>query len=548
MGLHDAVPGLGSVTYTPGKFGNALTGAPGGLTVPYNLSSPTGTIEAWVKTTATGAIRVAVGNSDAAIWIGVHSSGVARAGHAATSIITAVPINDGTWHHLALCITGTQYTFFVDGNLVQTNASTIQMVLTAGIGIGQYSPTPGAIAAWDGQIDEVRISSGVRYTANFAPSTTAFAVDSITTALYHLETDGADSVVAAPVTNFAPNDAQIVYSPANWDVSSVRAKTINPGAYFRCAVAGSATGIVLKFDMTGVSSPVPILKYRVDDGGWQRAPVAATVALAIPNTNAWSEHTIEVVVAATSEFVNRWNPQNAHVSFTGMAVTAPGDAALKTVTKAGRTIFVFGDSIVEAYKSLLDVTTPDGSDSTVGWAYQLGQLLGAEVGCIGFGGTRWIGSGQGGVPSLATSYANLWGSGPARSFSAPVPDVIVVSLGHNDGATDNSAIIPVIQAFLANLLAATPISTQVVVMRPFSGRQATPVQTAVQNMATNRVKYVDTTGWWSASEALDGVHPTGYVNTRTIAPKAAAAIRAATNQRRYVNVGGTFVPKAGVRI
>ncbi|GAA3399427.1 LamG-like jellyroll fold domain-containing protein [Pseudarthrobacter polychromogenes] len=639
MGAHDATV-INATTYGLAKIGYGLTG--GVLQIGGDVSSPAGTLEAWVNTTHSGAISVAVGNSGSQLWLGKDNTGKAAFGRPGLAVSSTVPINDGLWHHLALTVSGTVYTLWVDGVSAATSTHTSAFAFSASTRIGHYGIA--ATYPWVGSIDEVRFSNNVRYTAAFTPSATAFEVDANTTALFHLENSGSDEVpdttpptvptglatapgpgtllvswttstdssgspsyevfratsspvplttpigttaagqtqyldsaVSSPNTYyyavkavdstgnksaasaevsgvpnvgatvvFAPNNASLVYSPENWDVSSVRAKTINPGAYLRFAVAGSPAKVKLTFDMAGVSSPLPILKYRVDDGGWQRATLASEVILTLPTTNAWPEHTVELVVMSTSEFVPRWSPQNAHVSLTGVEATGETAASLKATSKASKVALVFGDSIVEGYKNLLNVTTPDGSDSSVGWAYQLGGLLGAEVGCVGFGGTGWTVSGQGGVPKLASSYTSLW-SGQARPFTV-VPDIIIISLGHNDGSTDVPAVTTEAATVINGLLAATPITTQIVVLRPFSGRQAAPLQAAVSAAGSARVRYVDTAGWWTAGDALDGVHPTGYSSTRTLAPKVAEAVRNVTDRREYINVGGVAVPTSPARI
>jgi hypothetical protein len=55
------------------------------------------------------------------------------------------------------------------------------------------------------------------------------------------------------------------------------------------------------------------------------------------------------------------------------------------------------------------------------------DLLGVNVGVVGFGGTRIQSYWQLAVPPIGTSYSLLW-SGQARSFS-PNPDMIVINEG-----------------------------------------------------------------------------------------------------------------------
>ncbi len=109
----------------------------------------------------------------------------------------ATTCNDGAWHHIAVtrATNASQYqlTLFFDGQQIGTKAGTNSSpagVLTVG-GWAGYLPT---IA--DVQIDEVRISSSVRYLSSFTPSK-RFTPDTSTVALYHFDegtgTTSADS-------------------------------------------------------------------------------------------------------------------------------------------------------------------------------------------------------------------------------------------------------------------------------------------------------------------------------------------------------------------
>lgn len=541
MGAHDAAVASGTPTYTAGKFGNALSG--GSLAISGDLSSDAGTIECWVKNSTSGnGNQVAVGNSATGIWIGQNNLGNALFGRSGGAGTSTVPIADGVWHHLALTVTGTTYTLYVDGVLAISQSFTSTMALTDGTGIGSYGPAK--TFTYGGQIDEVRISNTVRYASAFAPPAAAFSVDATTTALFHLEADGTDST--GNTTRFAPTNAGMVFSPGNWDVSATRAKTITPGARFRCTVTGSPTSLQLTFDTGGLVAPLPILKYRVDELGWKVVPLAATVNITLPTSNGWPEHTLEFVVQSTSEFVNRWTPQEAHVSVTGVIAVGGSTPALATTSKSSKSILVFGDSIVEGYKNLANVTTPDGSDAEQGWAYQLGKYLGCEVGVIGFGGTKWVGTGQGGVPKLAESFGLHWGGGPARSLSTLAPDAILISLGHNNQNQDYATVYPEVLACLQAMVAAASPKTQIIVMRPFFGMHAQTIQDAVTAIGSRQVRYLDTSGMGgnTTADTLDGTHPTGAASTRAIAPRLAEAVRRVMNVRSFTNVGGVAVPSA----
>lgn len=618
----------GTPAYGAGKFGNALTAGVLGTTNSTAWNSAVGTIEAWVKFTGT-ATRVAIGNNHTAsngVWLGTQEGKVSCGLIGSIGPTGTTLINDGAWHHIALTFDGTNAKVWADGTLQGTTAYTTGLTMGSGTNaIGGFGATTGY--DWTGGgIDEVRISSVVRYTAAFTPSAAAFTSDASTTSLYHLEADGTDSAVVsgvptanagpdqsvntgatvtlngagstdpqsdpltyawtqtsgtavtlssataasptftAPATastlvfsltvsdgtntsaadavtitvaavapTFTPDNTGLIWSPYNWHVTTARAKAINPGAYLRFAVAG-ATSVALNVDMTANSTPYPILKYRVDSGSWVTVTLTGTttsVPLTIPAGNSWTKHTFEVVVASTSEFVTRWDPQNAHVSITGISASG---GTLVPIQKDTLTGLMLGDSITEGYKNAKNVTTPDGSDATVVWSYLVRQHLGAEIGVVGFGGQSWNGFGQGGVPSLPTAYKSLW-AGQARSF-APAPDFVVVNMGANGSVTAAE-----VTTWLTEILALLPTS-KILVLRPFGGQNAAAIQQGVTAAANTRATYVNTSGWWTEADAPDALHPWGYSSITDLAPRAAAAIKNVTGGTS----GNVFINKGGVAV
>ena len=74
-----------------------------------------------------------------------------------------------TWYHIAVCRSGDNFYFFVDGTqqgTTQTNSTTFQASSTA-ITIGAAND---GTSAFDGYFDDYRITNGIaRYTANFTP-------------------------------------------------------------------------------------------------------------------------------------------------------------------------------------------------------------------------------------------------------------------------------------------------------------------------------------------------------------------------------------------
>jgi hypothetical protein len=435
-----------------------------------------------------------------------------------------------------------------------TTAPTVPTALTVGTVTSSAVPL-----SWTASTDAVGVTgykvrrggtlvgspTGTSYTdtsvaAGTIYSYTVSAVDAAGNESAQTASVNATTPAASANITVAPNASGLGYSPYNWDVTATRAATINPGAYFRTTLAG-ATSITLNFDMSGLAAPYPRIKTRLDNGPWATYDLAATVALTMPTDNTWTTHVLDVVVASTSEFVNRWNPQQAIVKFTG--ITTSGTVTIRPNVPLAKNVLIYGDSITEGYKTAKDVQTPDGSDATVTWSYLQRGLLGAEVGVVGFGAQGWVNGGQGGVPQLPTSYNQMW-SGVSRSFTAPVPDLIVMNMGQNDSADTTS----IITSFLNTLLALNT-TTKVVVMRPFSGAQTAFLQAAIAACsAPSRVTYVDTTGWWNTADTFDGVHPTGNASQSSLAPRLANTLlpllsgtTGASTYRRFINKGGTAV-------
>lgn len=70
-------------------------------------------------------------------------------------------------------------------------------------------------------------------------------------------------------------------------------------------------------------------------------------------------------------------------------------------------------------------------------------------------------------------------------------------------------------------LAATT-NTKIILLRPFSGRQAANLQAAIAGCSNpSRCDYIDTAGFFNS----DALRPYGFANIADIAPKVAAAVR-----------------------
>jgi hypothetical protein len=93
-------------------------------------------------------------------------------------------IATGTWYHIALVRNGSTITLYRNGVSIGTGTSSATLGNANGVYIGTES---SLIYEFNGYIDEVRVSSIARYTANFTTTTTPFVDDINTVFLLHFE-------------------------------------------------------------------------------------------------------------------------------------------------------------------------------------------------------------------------------------------------------------------------------------------------------------------------------------------------------------------------
>jgi len=174
------------------KYGSGallLDGTGDYLTVPYHaglhLSTGDLTIEFWAKhTSGTERYLMSFGSTSTVVWeIFEHSSGYLRFAARDNDDNTLLLANSGgamssgTWYHLAITRSGNTWRFFVDG--IQRSTTTSSLTLRASASAPDYRLVIGAhysgVAAWIGQLDDIRITAGVaRYTENFTPPSAEF--------------------------------------------------------------------------------------------------------------------------------------------------------------------------------------------------------------------------------------------------------------------------------------------------------------------------------------------------------------------------------------
>ncbi len=141
------------------------------------------TLEAWVRTTATGGDNDnwAIVDFDRSDYYNFYVLGDGRVGFSTTSSANniddfysnpAVLVNDGTWHHIAAVYDGTDKLIYIDGNLVSTRTNP-HNGLNLGVGTSRYGIIGDGSEAstfnggrnnlyYDGDVAELRIWHSVR--------------------------------------------------------------------------------------------------------------------------------------------------------------------------------------------------------------------------------------------------------------------------------------------------------------------------------------------------------------------------------------------------
>jgi hypothetical protein len=502
------------------------------------------TVECWVKRAAGSSTRVAIGKVNS-FWIGVSSTNAnlaqARYGSGGNEVtlLSDVDISDANWHHLALVVTSTGGTFYVNGVQKATSSTTptAASMFTQGgatnfetmVGVGGFGgATPGS--PWsDGKIDDVAIWNFAKYTGNFtAPTAATDPAASGLVALYNF--DGSNTVNEATTrTTILPDNANIVYSPYNWTVpTSSVVTTINAGAYCKFTFTGSSLRV--NFDISGypaggtTASFYPQMFAVLDGNVLPSFTVnAATIEIPVPLDTAqfYQEHTIELYVKATTQTLNRWTAATSTaVKITGFQVDT--GRTIKAPSTFDKTVWVVGDSIFEGVLTKrTNITTNsndvDKNDVMQSAVFQTCRKLGVEFGMCAFGGTG-VAQASGGtsVPSFNNNY-NLVMSGVSRSFTKQ-PNLVIMNFGQNDSIGTPSTFITNATTALNNILTACPTAKILIwCLRTVVNPHWLSAVAACKNPGA--VTVADTSTAFLQANSADSVHPYGVEHMQNSHPK-----------------------------
>jgi hypothetical protein len=191
-----------------GSFGGATSITVDNANLVLNNSTEK-TMEYWIKT-SNSSVRVYLSmgnfaNSATTSWWQLYSQSsnrleLGRAGAAVTVSPANTYFANGAWQHFAWTKNGANNSWYVNGNLIHTFTRTESDWLTSSnvMAFGAQNPTNQGLV---GNLDEIRVSNVVRYTANFTPQATAFTSDNNTQLLLHC--DGANGTTSFPDDNIA---------------------------------------------------------------------------------------------------------------------------------------------------------------------------------------------------------------------------------------------------------------------------------------------------------------------------------------------------------
>jgi hypothetical protein len=280
-----AANGNAQVSTAQAQFGNSsyLGDGTGDFLIVNPLISlthtGTWTIECWLRATSTSVsitamanylasgafngwgLRIAQNNSKIEFWDGV----------AWRAFNNAVSTN--TWYHVAIVSTAGSVKMY-QGGVEQTTTFTLTTAFnntTTRTYIG--SVTDGTFA-WNGNLDEVRISSSARYTTGFTPSTTPFVNDANTVLLLHMSgTNGStyfedDNGIRAQRDARALNQAQISTAQSRIGGSSAVFDTTNDNIVVNPNPISGTGNLTVEFWFRRVSAGVQRIIFDFRNGSF----------------------------------------------------------------------------------------------------------------------------------------------------------------------------------------------------------------------------------------------------------------------------------------
>jgi lysophospholipase L1-like esterase len=298
---------------------------------------------------------------------------------------------------------------------------------------------------------------------------------------------------------------ETIHYYGRWNRLADRAITVNSGSHLVAQFDG--TSIAARFDVTTNVTPFPNVAWRIDQGAWQEAEIASSLSLA--SGLSAGLHEVWLIARGFDENESRWTPPLVS-SLTFLAFDVTGGSLRASARPVQPKIEFLGDSITEGVAIYPDRAGKTGpawrADGRIAYACQTSLALGADWRQVGFGRQGVTIVGNGGVPKAGDAFNWIYANVPRDAWQ---PDLVVINQGTNDASAAADVFRQAYSGFLDSVRKAYA-QAWIAALRPFGGAHAADIQAEVASRAAAgdaRIFFVDTTGWLSAPDFTDGVHP-----------------------------------------
>jgi hypothetical protein len=343
-----------------------------------------------------------------------------------------------------------------------------------------YSKSPNG-TAWPAGLSIDPSTGIISGTVAASGTTTGLRVRATDTAAQSVDSNAFNVVIASGPTQVALTDANVVWSPGNWDDFGTRRQSNTPGAYARFGFTG--TSVAVKLDVSHMvaaslgAGNYPTVRMLIDGAFATDIQLnSGTTSVSVTGL-ANGSHTCKfsfegVDWGSISGSIDRWNtPVNA-IRVTGFTLDAGASCVASALSprRAKKGLF-YGDSILEGYESTGGYTNQ--SSTTI--APHIADAMGIEYGMVGFSAQGFNVAGQGGVPAFNTAWSSF-SAGRSR-LSAGVfteqPDYVFVEHGTNGPVTQAH-----VATSIANMRGAAP-SARLFYLIPAGGFARAEIKAAV---------------------------------------------------------------------
>ena len=245
---------------------------------------------------------------------------------------------------------------------------------------------------------------------------------------------------AVASTFISAADPRIFQSPEVWiQGQDASLETNTPGAYLKFAFTGNS--IAVQVDTSNNATELPKLGIQIDSGTVRNIPILnrgsnVNVLLATETdlNPAIQVHQIRVSLEGLGRD-NRWIPSSGSLKIDSLKIigfTLDAGKQIQEPNLRSKRMVVYGDSITEGARMLGGDDLVDDKEWSTTWESVLSDLIGAEVGSVGYQGEGFEVSGGGGVPGLLDAFSWIRSETP-RVFSRP--DYVFIAHGANGAPT-----------------------------------------------------------------------------------------------------------------